>query len=58
MAPTENFQSDEKYRRYNAYRHIHGIKAPHLKKVCVGKGKNKKCHAVKHSKGKRVATKR
>jgi len=47
--PTENFRSREAYRKWTAYRHIHGIAAPHLKKVCI-KGK---CHAVKHSKGKK-----
>jgi hypothetical protein len=44
--PQENFKSEEAYRRWSAYRHIHGIPAPHLKRVCI-KGK---CHDVKHSK--------
>ena len=44
--PTENFKSASAYRKWNAYRHIHGIKAPNLKRVCI-KGK---CHEVKHSK--------
>jgi hypothetical protein len=44
--PMERFKSKEAYRRFNAYRHIHGIPAPHLKTVCI-KGK---CHTVKHSK--------
>ena len=43
--PTENFKSKEAYRKWSAYRHIHGIDAPHLKRVCI-KGK---CHKVKHS---------
>lgn len=44
--PTENFKSEEAYRKWTAYRHIHGIPAPHLKRACI-KGK---CHTVKHSK--------
>lgn len=46
--PVEKFRSREAYRKWTAYRHIHGIKAPHLKKVCI-KGK---CHEVKHGKKK------
>ena len=46
--PVEHFKSAEAYRRWNAYRHMHGIRAPHLREVCVGK----KCHKVKHSKKK------
>jgi hypothetical protein len=52
--PTEMFQSEGDYQRWNAYRHAHGIKAPHLKKVCI---KGKGCHAVKHGK-KKTARKR
>lgn len=52
--PTENFKSKEAYRKWNAYRHIHGIPAPRLKNACIGKGKNKKCHKVKHSNKKAV----
>ena len=48
--PIERFRSKEAYRKFNAYRHMHGIPAPHLKDVCIGKGKSKKCHKVKHSK--------
>jgi hypothetical protein len=44
--PVETFGSKEKYRRWNAYRHIHGIPAPGLKRVCVAG----KCHTVKHGK--------
>lgn len=44
--PVERFKSKGAYRRWNAYRHIHGIPAPHLKEVCIGR----KCHKVKHSK--------
>lgn len=44
--PEERFKDEESYDRWNAYRHIHGIKAPHLKTVVVG-GKR---HKVKHSK--------
>jgi hypothetical protein len=47
--PTENFRSDQAYANWNAYRHIHRIKAPHLKKVCI-KGK---CHKVIHKKAAR-----
>ena len=43
--PTENFKSAEAYRKWNAYRHIHGIPAPHLKTACIAG----KCHKVKHS---------
>jgi len=58
MAPTETFRSEEAYEKWNRYRHAHGIKAPHLKTVCI---KGKGCHKVKHSKKshrKRVATKK
>jgi len=48
--PTENFKSAEAYRKWTAYRHIHGIPAPHLKDVCIGTGKGKKCHKVQHTK--------
>ena len=54
--PTENFKSEEAYRRYRAYTHIHHIPT-HAKRVCV-KGK---CHEVKHrskAKRKRGARKR
>jgi len=44
--PEERFSSKEKYRRWNAYRHIHNIKAPHLKRVIIGGVK----HDVKHGK--------
>lgn len=44
--PTEKFKSKEDYRKWNAYRHIHGIPAPHLKEVLIGGRK----HTVKHSK--------
>lgn len=46
--PTENFRSEEAYRKSRAYTHINGIPT-HAEKVCIGKGKNKKCHKVKHS---------
>jgi hypothetical protein len=52
--PTENFKSKEAYRKWSAYRHIHGIAAPKLKRVCIGG----KCHTVKHSKGNKKAKKR
>lgn len=48
--PTENFKSDEAYRKWSAYRHIHGIAAPNLKTVCI-KGR---CHDVKHSNTKKL----
>jgi hypothetical protein len=44
--PEERFRSKESYRKFNAYRHIHGIPAPHLDTVVVA-GKR---HKVKHSK--------
>lgn len=45
--PTETFKSEDAYRRYRAYTHMHGIKAPGLKRVCI---KGKGCHEVKHGK--------
>lgn len=48
MPPVEHFGTEEDYRRWNAYRHIHGIAAPNLREVVVG-GKR---HEVKHSKRK------
>lgn len=47
--PTETFRSESAYQKWNAYRHAHGVKAPHLKRVCI---KGKGCHAVKHTKKK------
>jgi hypothetical protein len=44
--PTEHFKSKEAYRKWTAYRHIHGIDAPNLKTAVVA-GKK---HKVKHSK--------
>lgn len=44
--PTDHFKSKEAYRKWNAYRHIHGIEAPNLK-IAVVAGKP---HKVKHSK--------
>ena len=44
--PVEKFKDKESYRRWNAYRHIHHIPAPHLDKVTIGG----KTHKVKHSK--------
>jgi hypothetical protein len=46
MPPTEHFKTEDDYRRWNAYRHIHGIEAPNLKNVVIG-GKR---HKVKHAK--------
>ena len=46
--PDERFKSKEAYRKWNSYRHIHGIEAPNLKSVVVG-GKR---HTVRHSKRK------
>ena len=43
--PVEHFRSKEAYRKFNAYRHIHGIPAPNLK-VAVVAGRP---HNVKHS---------
>lgn len=43
--PTENYKSEEAYRKARAYTHIHGIKT-HAKRVCI-KGK---CHHVVHRK--------
>ena len=43
--PTEFFKSKEKYRKWNAYRHIHGIKSRATDVVVGGKR-----HTVKHSK--------
>jgi len=49
--PTEHFKSEEAYRKYRAYTHIHGIPT-HAKNVVVGGRK----HKVKH--GKKKARKR
>lgn len=43
--PTEHFKSAEAYRKWTAYRHIHGIPAPHLQTAIVAG----KPHRVKHS---------
>jgi hypothetical protein len=43
--PQETFKSVEAYRKWNAYRHMHDIPAPNLKRVKI-KGK---VHKVKHS---------
>ena len=43
--PVEHFKSATGYKKWNAYRHIHGIAAPNLKEVVVA-GKK---HKVKHS---------
>ena len=43
--PTEHFKSKEAYRKWTAYRHIHGIAAPNLKTAVVAG----KAHKVKHS---------
>ena len=44
--PTERFKSKEDYRRWTAYRHIHGIAAPNLKTAIVGG----RAHKVQHGK--------
>ena len=44
--PTEHFKDEEAYRKWNAYRHIHDIPAPHLKTAVVAG----KAHKVKHTK--------
>ena len=43
--PTEHFKSKEAYRKWTAYRHIHGIPAPNLKTAVVAG----KAHTVKHT---------
>lgn len=43
--PTEHFKSEEAYRKWNAYRHIHGIPAPNLKTAVVAG----RAHTVHHS---------
>jgi len=43
--PTEHFKSKEAYRKWTAYRHIHGIPAPNLKTAVIAG----KAHKVKHS---------
>lgn len=43
---TEHFKSKEAYRKFNAYRHIHGIPAPNLKTVVIAG----RPHKVQHSK--------
>lgn len=48
MPGTEHFKSEEAYRKYRAYKHIHGIPS-HAKDVVVA-GKR---HKVKHGKKRR-----
>lgn len=43
--PTEHFKTKEDYRKWNAYRHMHGIPAPNLKTAVVAG----KAHEVHHS---------
>lgn len=43
--PVERFKSKEAYRKFNAYRHIHGIPAPNLREVEIGG----RTHKVEHS---------
>lgn len=43
--PTEHFKSPEAYRKWTAYRHIHGIPAPNLKTAVIAG----KPHKVQHS---------
>jgi hypothetical protein len=43
--PVEHFRSKEAYRKFNAYRHIHGIPAPNLETAVVAG----KPHKVKHT---------
>ncbi|MBU6231668.1 hypothetical protein KGP36_03285 [Patescibacteria group bacterium] len=43
--PTENFKSENAYRKWNAYRHIHGIPAPNLTTAVVAGVP----HKVQHS---------
>lgn len=52
--PTEHFKTKEDYRKWNAYRHIHGIPAPHLKTAVVAG----KPHRVQHSKNRRKSGRR
>jgi hypothetical protein len=52
--PTEHFKDKESYRKWNAFRHIHGIEAPNLKYATVA-GKR---HKVKHSNRKRNSLRR
>jgi hypothetical protein len=49
--PLEHFRNKEDYRKWTAYRHMHDIPAPHLKRVSVGG----KVHTVKHSRGRRTS---
>jgi len=49
--PTEHFKSKEAYRKWTAYRHMHGIAAPNLKTAIVAGV----AHKVQHSNGKRVS---
>ncbi len=43
--PVERFKSAQAYRKWNAYRHIHGIPAPNLDEVVI----HGREHKVKHS---------
>jgi hypothetical protein len=52
MAPTEHFKNAGDYRRWNAFRHINGIPAPHLETAVVA-GKPHKVQHTELSKPKR-----
>ncbi len=47
--PVETFKNPEAYRKWSAYRHIHGIAAPELKEVKFKSGGG---HEVVHGKPK------
>ena len=49
MPPTEHFKSEEAYRKYRAYTHIHGIPT-HAKDVVVAGRKHKVKHHAKRRK--------
>lgn len=44
--PTEHFKSNKAYRKWTAYRHMHGIAAPNLKTAVIAG----KPHKVQHEK--------
>lgn len=52
--PTEHFKSKSAYRKWTAYRHMHGIAAPNLKTAVVAGV----AHKVKHAKSKTRAAAR
>lgn len=56
--PTEHFKSKEAYRKNMAYRHIHGIASPNLKRVIIGGVGHDVKHDGKKRKGRKTAARK